>query len=406
MKLLMVSRWFWEERLRNGGRPGFLGELAQAVAGNAGSLTKDVELTVLSQAADAGLTPEPRAVEGISVHVYSRERRYALLTPLDKLVKPWGGYRKAVTDAAVIRRFALGHGPFDVIFAQVEEPDGLACALATLPGGMPPLVTGVQDLRFHFDREQVRFIRRSSFSFAFDRSERVLANSEQTAAWLCRHYRVPHDKIGQLRLHLTAPFLERAANTGAATPAEDQRILFLGALNVKKAPDVFLRAAALAAPELPRATFVLVGPETSDDFHFRSQLNELASVPALAGRVEMKGRLEPTGVIEEIRRARVVVCPSRVEAFSRTTTESLVLGRPVIVTETTGAADWVRSTGAGSIVPPGDPRALAAAMREWALKDRVPDASATIAAEFSVTNAADDLMREIGIALHAGRAAF
>ena len=51
MKILMVSRWLWEERRRNGGTPGFFGELARAIA------AKGVDLTLLSQAGTPGPFP-------------------------------------------------------------------------------------------------------------------------------------------------------------------------------------------------------------------------------------------------------------------------------------------------------------------------------------------------------------
>jgi len=171
MKVLMVSRWLWEERRRNGNAPGFFGELAQAIA------AKGVDLTILSQAAGAGPIPERHPIDGLNVHVFSRSGRQPLLAPFDKIIKLWTGYRKAATDAAVIRRFAQQHGPFDAVVAQCEEPDGLACALASLAGQFPPLVTCVHDLRYDFRGENVRFIRKSSLSFIFRNSVRVVANS-------------------------------------------------------------------------------------------------------------------------------------------------------------------------------------------------------------------------------------
>jgi glycosyltransferase involved in cell wall biosynthesis len=395
MKVLMVSRWLWEERRRNGDTPGFFGELAQAIA------AKGIDLTILSQADDAGPVPEPRPIDGLNLHVFSREGRSAMLSPLDKIIKLWAGYRKAATDAAVIRRFAHRHGPFDAVVAQCEEPDGLACALASLAGRFPPLVTCVHDLRYQFRGESVRFIRQSSLGFVFRKSARVVANSAQTATWLQREYGVPENKIGQCRIHLTAPFLSVAAQNSAQIETSNRRILFLGAINFKKAPDIFLCAAILLAPDLPGWTFVLVGPETSEDLPVRSLLQALIASPRLAGRLEMPGRLEPSAVIDQIRRARVVVCPSRIETFSRTTIEALALGRPVIVTETTGAAHWVKSTGCGSVVPPDDPDALARAIREWVSRENAPDASATIISELTASRAADDWIREVGMAIRA-----
>ena len=395
MKILMVSRWLWEERRRNGDKPGFFGELAQAI------LAQGLDLTILTQAAGAGPIPERHPIDGIKTYIFSRTGRALLLGPFDKIIKFWGGYRKAATDAATIRRFAKEHGPFDAVVAQCEEPDGLACALASLADGFPPLVTCVHDLRYQFRSDRVRFIRKSSLGFVFHRSARVVANSAQTATWLQREYGVPENKIGQCRIHLTAPFLERAAALAALPSSGGPRILFLGALNRKKAPDVFLRAAILLAPDLPGATFVLVGAETSEDRAFRTTLQEIASHPALANCLEMPGHLDPSAVIDQIRRARVVVCPSRIETFSRTTIEALALGRPVIVTETTGAAHWVQSTRCGSIVPPNDPRALADAILDWTSREKIPNISTAITTELTAARAADDWIREVTTAVSA-----
>jgi glycosyltransferase involved in cell wall biosynthesis len=393
MKVLVVSRWLWEERRRNGHKAGFFGELAQAIA------ARGVDLTLLTQIDGAGGIPERRPVEGLNIHVFSRTGRKPFLAPFDKLIKIWGGYRKAVTDAYVIRRFVRQHGPFDTIVAQCEEPDGLACALAWVLGGMPPLVTMVHDLRYRFRKSGVRFIHKGSLGFVFEKSTRVLANSVPTTTWLHHEYGVPVKKIGQVRIHLTAPFVAEAAQHPTPPDPASRRILFLGALNRKKAPDVYLRAAILLAPELPDATFVLVGGETREEPAFRATIAKLAADPALAGRLEMPGRLNSAGVIEQIRRARVVVCPSLIETFSRTTIEALALGRPVIVTETTGAASWVGSTGAGSIVPPNHPRALADAMRKWATREGPAEFASTVTRELTAARAADDWIREVSAAI-------
>jgi glycosyltransferase involved in cell wall biosynthesis len=194
--------------------------------------------------------------------------------------------------------------------------------------------------------------------------------------------------------------LNLAAQPAAGLEPDRPIILFLGALNRKKAPDVFLRAAILLAPELPAATFVLLGPETSDDRRFHALLDELAFHRLLVRRLELLGRLKPSAVIDEIRRARVVVCPSRIETFSRATTEALALGRPVVVTETTGAAHWVQSTGAGSVVPPNDPAALARAIRDWTSRENIPGVSAAITSELTASRAAEDWIHEVTTAIH------
>ena len=385
MKVLLVSRWFWEERRRQGG--GFLREQVEAL------VEAGVDLTILSQAADAGLEPERRESGALHVWVTSREKRKGSCSLADKLVKFWSGHRKAVTDAVVVRQMLREHGPFDVVWAQVEEPDGLVCALAKLGGFFPPLVTQVYALRYELEGGGVRFRKRSALGWVFRSSDRVGANSEATASWMREHYAASPARIFNYKHHLTQTFLVAARE--AQPVVAEKRILFLGALNRKKGPDVFLRAAARLATKRPGWNFVMVGGETERDDKLKKELEALAAVPELAERVEWLGRLPAEGVRREIQRAAVVVCPSRIEEFSRTTAEALVLGRPVVLTETTGAAGLVRDNGAGRVVPPGNDELLADAIEsQIASGFRVPAGlSQKIAEELCARQAAADLIR-------------
>ncbi|MDD5262138.1 MAG: glycosyltransferase family 4 protein [Methylacidiphilales bacterium] len=384
MKVLLVSRWFWEEQRRLGG--GFLREQVEAMA------AAGVDLTILSQSMDAGLKPERRELGGLKVWVTSREKRKGSCSLPDKLVKFWGGYRKAVTDATVIRQMLGEHGPFDVVWAQVEEPDGLCCVIAKLGGKFPPLVTQVFALRYALDESGVHFRHRSSLGWVFRSSDRVGANSEATASWMRVHYGAPPARIFNYRHHLTKNFLDSAQDAKPIAP--EKRILFLGALNRKKGPDVFLRAAKRMAGKLPGWSFVMVGGETERDDRLQQELETLKTAPELQGRVESLGKIPADGVRREILRASVVVCPSRIEEFSRTAAEALVLGRPVILTETTGAAGLVCESGAGRVVPPGDDMALAAAIEEQITTELAVSraVSQKIASELTAERAAEELI--------------
>lgn len=62
------------------------------------------------------------------------------------------------------------------------------------------------------------------------------------------------------------------------------------------------------------------------------------------------------------RRAAVVVCPSRREGFGLVCAEAMAHGRPVIASAVGGLLDMVVDGATGLLVPPGDPRALRAAL--------------------------------------------
>jgi glycosyltransferase involved in cell wall biosynthesis len=67
--------------------------------------------------------------------------------------------------------------------------------------------------------------------------------------------------------------------------------------------------------------------------------------------------------------ADLVVLASRAETYGMVVTEALVRGLPVVATDVGGVADALgHGTGGirpGLLVPPGDPAALAAALRAW-----------------------------------------
>jgi glycosyltransferase involved in cell wall biosynthesis len=73
-----------------------------------------------------------------------------------------------------------------------------------------------------------------------------------------------------------------------------------------------------------------------------------------------------------------------------------------VVTETTGAAAWVKSTGGGSVVPPGDPVALAAGIRLCLSGPASGLDNRSLMEELSVARAAEDWIREVSEALARG----
>jgi len=386
MRVLLVSKWFWEEHRRFGA--GFLREEVDAL------VKKGIDLVILSQSPDAGLEPERRELDGLQVWLTSREKKRPMVSLVDKLIKFWAGHRKAWTDALAVRSILQTQAPFDVVWAQTEEPDGLVCRFAQLLGAMPPLFTQIYALRYQLTENGFQFQRIAPLKWVFQKSARIGANSEATAQWMTQHYAAPTERIRIHKPHLTRPFLESLSSL--SSEPNGTRLLFLGALNRKKGPDVFLKAAAILAPRFPSWKFIMVGGETEKDDAFKKELTRLGEVPELIHRVEWLGKITAAQVKKEILQAVLVICPSRIEEFSRTTIEALALGRPVILTSTTGAATWIQETGAGSVVPPGDPEALADAMADWMEHGKAlsPHLSEMILQEFSAEKAADTLIAD------------
>jgi glycosyltransferase involved in cell wall biosynthesis len=357
LKIALLSRWYAEENRRLAGR-GPVQQLAEAVA------ALGHEVVVLSQSREAAALA-PSRLGALETWLGPLEKRRAGWTGLrDKLAKGRYGHRKVHSDALDLRDFLAARGPFDVLWAQGEEPDGLVAAITAQKGvALPPTLTQIFALRYRFDGSVPVFDQRAALGAAFAQATRLVANSEMVARRM-EIYAGPGLPLEALRgktrvvyHNLQEEFLAAAQAPGHAP--EPGRVLFLGALNEKKGALVFLDAIGRMEPA-PLKSVAIVGGVTERNPAFdRAWSTRLAAVRASGPRFDVLGKLPATEIIAQIRSASVVVLPSLFDEFSRACAEALVLARPVVTTEAVGAATLVRNAEAGVVVPPGDADALA-----------------------------------------------
>ncbi len=334
------------------------------------------ELKVLTQSPGAA-RPESRLLGELPAWICPETTRIPYCWPADKLLKGIYGYRKAASDMVWLNRFVRREGPFDVAWAMSEEPDGVVCGLAATLGWRLPYLVKVQALRYELDSGQPRFTDQRTLGQGFARAARVVANSPMVERLLAEHYGVPRGKLAWLPPNLTEHFF-----TGADANRRGQRpepmsgpVLFLGAINPKKGPDVFLAAATELVRGGLDVRFRMIGGITEPRSQFAHGWPALVLAARLGDRLETLGHLAADDVVREIRGASLVVLPSRIDEFSRAAVECLALGVPIVTTSGVGAAYLVERDESGLVVPPDDPTALARAVeRIW--KDRHFDLAA------------------------------
>lgn len=140
-------------------------------------------------------------------------------------------------------------------------------------------------------------------------------------------------------------------------PSSATEFLFVGKFAAYKGLDLLLDAWSRVHSNEARLCFVGDGP-------LADRVRQATADP----RVTWTGHLPTDGVVERMRRARVVVVPSVWdEPFGRVAAEALALGRPVITTGRGGLAEVVGDR-AGWITG-SDPEALARAIDEAAASD-------------------------------------
>jgi len=181
-----------------------------------------------------------------------------------------------------------------------------------------------------------------------------------TAAQTFVHWGISPSKIRFLPYTGPAPE-HTASGAGAARPGQGPRFLFLGVLNHRKAVDVLLRAFRTVVGAYPGSRLDLVGNDESNGSYLR-----LAEALGIAEAVNFSGSVSPGKIGEALSRCDVFVLPSRYDGWGIVLNEAAALGKPLIGTETCGAAHHLIAPGRnGFRVRTADEQALAQAMLEY-----------------------------------------
>jgi glycosyltransferase involved in cell wall biosynthesis len=180
-------------------------------------------------------------------------------------------------------------------------------------------------------------------------ADRVIVQSQRAVDQLATAG-VPREKL----VRIQHPVFESGVAAGA--PA-GRTILFFGLIRQYKGLDVLLRALA----EVPDARLVVAG----DPLDPVEPLQALARGLGVDERVEWRlGFLPDEEIPRLMHEATLVALPYRKIDSSGVLATALGHGRPAVVTDVGGLPDAIREFGAGRVVPPNDPSALATAISE------------------------------------------
>ena len=133
-------------------------------------------------------------------------------------------------------------------------------------------------------------------------------------------------------------------------------LAFAGRLTAQKSLDILVEA--LVSCE--GVSLAIAG-----DGEERASTAALVDRLGLAGRVRLLGPLDRSGVLELFAAADAAVLSSSWENFPHTVVEALAVGTPVIATRVGGVPEVVVDGKNGLLVPPGDPTALADAVKRY-----------------------------------------
>jgi glycosyltransferase involved in cell wall biosynthesis len=196
------------------------------------------------------------------------------------------------------------------------------------------------------------------------RQQRILCRGAVAAAYVTREVlqRLYPPASEAMSTHYSSA--ELGQSVFAATPRAAQyapgvrTVVGIGSLaQLYKGPDVLIEALRLLVDDHVDVRMVWVG-----DGAYRPMLEQRAQALRLADRIRFAGELLPgDAVVAELERADVFVMPSRSEGLPRAMLEAMARGLPCIGADVGGIGELLL---ADEMVPPGDARALAAAIRQ------------------------------------------
>ncbi len=296
------------------------------------------ELTIVTLDYGAAESYTRRESRGVTVHGIARPSRMGLVTRYAP------EYRR-VRD--LVRRERLEP---DVIHGQGLAWYGLIASKLGDALGRASVVTvhGMWDIELRqYDGRARALLARAAMRAELRRVTRLILVSPYRREHLARFGRFESDVVenairGAL-FELPVP----------VAPPDPPTVLFAGALIRRKRPDQFLRCAQGILQRCPGSRFRIAGPP-SDPAYF-AELQRLAGDLGLSGAVTFLGSLAKEQMVDEYRRATLLLQTSEEENAPQVIAEAFAAGTPVVAADVGGVAWMLEGGAAGVPFPAGSP---------------------------------------------------
>jgi glycosyltransferase involved in cell wall biosynthesis len=151
-------------------------------------------------------------------------------------------------------------------------------------------------------------------------------------------------------------------------PPDRPLVLHVARFQSIKGHHHLLEALALMVKEMgERAPLILFAggvlePPSEEVLEYKARIERRASLPDIRAHVRFLGHRREVPLL--MRAADLLVSPSEFESFGMTLIEAMAVGTPVLATNPGGPSEILDPGKTGWLVPPGNPPALAAAIRE------------------------------------------
>ncbi|MBI4611290.1 MAG: glycosyltransferase family 4 protein [Candidatus Rokubacteria bacterium] len=270
-------------------------------------------------------------------------------------------FRRQLSLMRILRLSAImRHEQVDLVHSMGARADFAARIAARLAGR--PLV--VSTVAMFVDGYEVSALKRALYRRVIRLTERLtdgfIAVSDAVRKTLVEGHRIPEAKVRRIYSGVELEAFSPEGQNGFGLRRElalepgAPVVGTIGRLVYQKAQHVFLQAASLAQRSIPNVQVLIVG-----DGPFRRSLEGLSRELGLHA-CRFAGFREDVPHLLSL--MDVFALPSILEGLPRVLLEALAMARPVVATRIDGVAEVVQHGGAGLLVRPRDPVALADAI--------------------------------------------
>lgn len=241
----------------------------------------------------------------------------------------------------------------DVFHAHMSSPVACKWGLAAAVAARVPAVLGTVQVGAYEPPNRSAYWQLRVLARGVDRylavSREIAAELVESLDWPAEKIEVVYNAVDVERVAVAAPpGLREQLGGSEARPL----VLTPARLDAQKGHETLLEAIA----EVPEATFVLAG-----EGPLRVELEARAARLGVAERVRFLGRRED--IPQLLAACDVFALPSLYEGSSLAVLEAMAAGIPIVSSAIGGTEELIEGGQSGLLVPPGDAKALAAALR-------------------------------------------
>ena len=205
-------------------------------------------------------------------------------------------------------------------------------------------------------------------SWLASRSEGAITTSEFMVREVVSGLEMDASRVVRIPNGIEAEWWARNPSAVKSAGERQQLVFTWGRVQFEKGFQVLVRAMSLLRHRLPDLRCVIGGAGS-----YLPDLQSRVDLDGVADRIELVGYMTDNDLLHTLHRAGCVVIPSLYEPFGIVALEALAGGAPLVVAETGGLAELVRSTGAGLMFEPGHADRLADAIERIFIEPGLAD---------------------------------